>query len=41
LPVPRWEPVVDEDRRLDAHARELIELREHIVPIPASLTLEA
>ncbi|MGC5171936.1 acyl-CoA thioesterase [Microbacterium sp. DT81.1] len=41
LPVPEWEPSTDEDRRLDSHARQLIELREHIVPIPASLTLEA
>ncbi len=41
LPVPAWHPVTAEDVRLDAHARELIALREHIVPIPASLTLEA
>ncbi|HWI31916.1 MAG TPA: hotdog domain-containing protein [Microbacterium sp.] len=41
LPVPEWHPVTDEDVRLDAHARELIALREQIVPIPASLTLEA
>lgn len=40
LPVPRWEPVTDEDRRLEAHAREIIALREKIVPIPASLALE-
>lgn len=40
LPVPRWEPEVDEDRRLYEHAREIIALREEIVPIPASLTLE-
>lgn len=40
LPVPRWEPRVDEDRRLHEHAREIIVLREGIVPIPASLTLE-
>ncbi|MET0734211.1 MAG: hotdog domain-containing protein [Microbacterium sp.] len=41
LPVPKWHPTTAEDERLDAHARELIRLREHIVPIPASLTLEA
>ena len=40
LPVPPWQPTTDEDVRLDAHARDLIALREHIVPIPASLTLE-
>jgi len=40
LPVPRWEPATAEDLRLDAHARDLIALREHIVPIPASLSLE-
>ncbi|MET0672639.1 MAG: hotdog domain-containing protein [Microbacterium pygmaeum] len=40
LPVPAWHPSTAEDRRLDAHARELIRLREEIVPIPASLTLE-
>ncbi|MDX2376393.1 acyl-CoA thioesterase [Microbacterium sp. LRZ72] len=40
LPVPRWQPRTEEDRGLDAHARELIALREHIVPIPASLSLE-
>lgn len=39
-PVPEWHPKLAEDRALDAHARELVSLREHIVPIPASLTLE-
>lgn len=41
LPVPRWHPSIEEDIRLDEHAQELIRLREQIVPIPASLTLEA
>lgn len=27
VPVPRWEPVSDEDRRLWEHARELLEIR--------------
>ena len=40
LPVPRWEPEVHEDVRLHEHAREIIRLRERIVPIAASLTLE-
>jgi acyl-CoA hydrolase len=40
LSVPAWTPQTPEDVRLDAHARELIALREHIVPIPASLSLE-
>ncbi|MDN3496959.1 hotdog domain-containing protein [Planococcus sp. APC 4015] len=40
LPVPEWLPVSDEDRRLEAHAREIIALREKIAPIPASLALE-
>ncbi len=40
LPVPFWEPVEAEDRRLDAHAREIIRLREDIVPIAASISLE-
>ncbi len=40
LPVPQWTPSADEDVRLHDHALEIIALREHIVPIPASLTLE-
>lgn len=40
LPVPRWEPTEAEDRRLDEHARAIIRLREDIVPIAASLSLE-
>jgi 4-hydroxybenzoyl-CoA thioesterase len=40
LPVPQWEPVVDEDVRLQAHVREIIHLREAIVPLAPSLTLE-
>jgi acyl-CoA hydrolase len=39
-PVPLWEPTTPEDVRLHEHAREIIHLRERIVPIPASLTLE-
>ena len=40
LPVPQWEPTTAEDVRLHEHAREILRLRETIVPIPASLTLE-
>ena len=40
LPVPQWEPEVHEDVRLHEHAREILRLRETIVPIAASLTLE-
>lgn len=40
LPVPPWEPVLPEDVRLNEHAREIIALRETIVPLAASLTLE-
>jgi len=40
VPVPQWVPDADEDRRLHEHAREIVALRERIVPIPASLTLE-
>ena len=39
LPVPQWEPEVDEDVRLHDHAREIIRLRETIVPLAPSLTL--
>ncbi|BDV32152.1 acyl-CoA thioesterase [Microbacterium terricola] len=39
-PVPQWLPETAEDVRLHDHARQIIALREHIVPIPASLTLE-
>lgn len=31
-PVPQWEPVSEEDRALDAHARHLIELRSLVEP---------
>jgi 4-hydroxybenzoyl-CoA thioesterase len=41
LPVPKWSPTTADDIRLHEHAREIIRLREGIVPIPASLTLEA
>ncbi|HSC74403.1 MAG TPA: hotdog domain-containing protein, partial [Gaiellaceae bacterium] len=40
LPVPQWRPARPEDVRLQEHAREIIRLREGIVPISASLTLE-
>ena len=40
LPVPQWEPQLPEDARLHEHAREIVRLRETIVPIAASLTLE-
>lgn len=36
-PVRAWEPASDEDRALDAHARELIELRGRIPALPARL----
>lgn len=39
-PVPQWLPASPDDTRLWEHAREIIRLREGIVPIPASLTLE-
>ena len=31
-PAPKWEPVTDEDHRLEQHARHLIELRRFIEP---------
>lgn len=40
LPVPHWEPELPEDVRLHHHAREIVRLRESIVPLAASLTLE-
>lgn len=40
LPVPAWQPALPEDVRLHDHAREIIRLRESIVPLAASLTLE-
>lgn len=40
LPVPQWHPEVDEDVRLHDHVREIIRLRESIVPLAPSLTLE-
>lgn len=39
LPVPQWQPQLDEDVQLEARARQIIELRKGIVPIPASLAL--
>jgi acyl-CoA hydrolase len=40
LPVPQWQPVLAEDVRLHRHVREIVDLRETIVPIAPSLTLE-
>ncbi|WP_375385351.1 acyl-CoA thioesterase [uncultured Microbacterium sp.] len=40
MPVPLWTASTDEDVRLGEHAREIIRLREQIVPIAASLALE-
>jgi 4-hydroxybenzoyl-CoA thioesterase len=39
-PVPQWTPALAEDQRLQEHVRDIVRLREQIVPIPASLTLE-
>ncbi|MFT4307271.1 MAG: hotdog domain-containing protein [Microbacterium sp.] len=39
-PVPEWVPELPGDVRLNAHAREIIALRQQIAPISASLTLE-
>lgn len=39
-PVPQWTPELSEDERLQEHVREIMALREEIVPIAASLTLE-
>lgn len=39
-PVRRWEPQLPEDVRLHEHAREILALRERIVPLSPSLTLE-
>ncbi|WP_243077206.1 acyl-CoA thioesterase [Microbacterium sp. SS28] len=41
LTVPAWEPATAEDVRLWDHTREILRLREGIVPISASLSLEA
>ncbi|GAA1975799.1 acyl-CoA thioesterase [Microbacterium pumilum] len=40
LPVPQWRPELDEDVRLHELTREIIRLRETIVPLAPSLTLE-
>ncbi|WP_194396833.1 acyl-CoA thioesterase [Microbacterium atlanticum] len=39
-PVPQWTPRTPEDERLQEHVRDIMALRERIVPIAASLTLE-
>jgi acyl-CoA hydrolase len=36
-PLPNWEPASDEDHRLDQHARQLIELRQFVEPLPPSV----
>ncbi len=33
IPVARWAPELDEDRRLEAHARHLIDLRSRLMPL--------
>lgn len=33
IPVRRWEPVSDEDIRLDTHAQHLMELRSNLAPV--------
>lgn len=38
-PVPQWTPRTGADKRLAEHARDIIDLRGHIVPIPVSLGL--
>ena len=40
LPVPQWRPTTDEDVRLNELTREIIRVRETIVPLAPSLTLE-
>ena len=40
-PVPTWEPLSDEDHRLDQHARHLIELRQFIEPSTMAAELPA
>lgn len=35
--VPQWEPVSDEDRHLRSHARELIQMRHEMHPVPLEL----
>ena len=40
-PVPQLEQVTDEDRRLDAHALELIRLRAELPPLPLDLAAPA
>ncbi|MFE1665060.1 acyl-CoA thioesterase [Microbacterium sp. P02] len=40
LPVPTWQPQTAEDVRLRDHALEIIRLREDIVPISPTLSLE-
>ena len=39
--VPKWEPVSDEDHRLDRHARDLIELRQFFEPFTTAAAVPA
>jgi len=36
VPVPQWNPVTEEDRRLDAHAQHLVQLRARLAPVHPS-----
>jgi 4-hydroxybenzoyl-CoA thioesterase len=40
-PVPPWEPSSEEDRRLDQHARQLIELRQFVEPFTTAAAVPA
>jgi acyl-CoA hydrolase len=33
IPIPRWQPRLDEDRRLEDHAQHLIKLRSRLTPV--------
>ena len=33
VPVPQWNPAIEEDRRLDAHAQHVIQLRARLAPV--------
>jgi len=36
IPVPHWNPVTEEDLRLDAHAQHLMQLRARLAPVHPS-----
>ena len=40
-PVRQWQPVSNEDQRLDEHARHLIELRQFIEPFTTAAAVPA